>query len=424
MVPRHVLLSSLVVAACCFDLRADNWPRFRGPDGSGVSDARGLPISWSDTDSVVWKTALPGFGAGSAIIVGDRAFVTCYSGYGQGENKGAAEDLELHVVCIDKNSGKILWDRAAAADTKVKGYGGFIELHGYASATPTCDGKAVYAFFGANGVFAYDINGKRLWRKQVGTKTHAFGTANSPVLHGGLVLINASVESGSLYALDKKDGSVVWKAGGIRQSWNTPLVVTASNGRQEIVLNNQGAIRSFDPENGKELWSCDAINDYICPSVIAHDGVVYAIGGRGATCIAVKAGGRGKVDRLWKASVGSNVSSLSYRKGRLYWVSDRGIAVSIDARTGRSIKKQRIKGTGRVYASVLLAEDRLYAVSRKNGTYVLSTSDPFERLAHNEFASDDSIFNASPAVSDGKMYLRSDKFLYCLASSKTPDKKR
>jgi outer membrane protein assembly factor BamB len=401
---------------------AEDWPRFRGPDGSGVSDAKGLPVSWSDTENVAWKTALPGFGAGSAIVIGDRIFVTCYSGYGQGEDRGEREDLKLHVVCVDKKSGKILWDKAAASDARVKSYGGFIELHGYASATPACDGKAVYASFGSNGVYAYDIDGKFLWRKRVGKKTHGFGTANSPVLYGDVVIINASVESGSLYALSKKDGSEVWKAGGIRESWNTPLVVTASSGRKEIVINTKGAIRSFDPKTGKELWSCDAVRDYICPSVIAHDGVVFAIGGRAATCIAVKAGGSGKVERFWKASVGSNVSSPSYLDGKLYWVSDRGVAVSIDARTGENPTKHRIRGTGKVYASVLIADGRIYAVSRNNGTFVLAADDSFEQLAHNKLGSDGSVFNASPAVSDGKLYLRSNKFLYCLSDSKAAKK--
>ena len=394
---------------------AEDWSRFRGPDGSGATSATGLALTWDDGKNIRWQAKLPGRGASSVIIVGKRAFITCYSGYGLDSRKpGEQGDLKLHVACYDAESGKQLWDKSFASDETVRDYRGFVALHGYASSTPASDGKAVYAYFGANGLVAYDLEGKLLWRKKLGSKTHGFGTANSPVLYENVVIVNAGVESGRVVGLDKKTGKLLWEAGGIKSSWNTPTLVKAASGRVEAVVNTKGKLRAYDPKTGTELWTCSAINDYICPSVISHAGTVYAIGGRSATAVAVRAGGKGEVEPLWKTSAGSNVSSPVYYKGNLYWVSDKGIAHCLDAKTGKIVYQERLKNTGRVYASVLLAEDRLYAVSREKGTWVLAAQPEFKQLAHNVFESDDSVFNGSPAILGAAIYLRSDEKLYCI----------
>ena len=394
---------------------ADDWLRFRGPDGSGASPATGLALTWGDGKNVLWEAKLPGRGASSVIIVGDRAFLTCYSGYGLDKNNpGDKGDLKLHLVCYDARKGSKLWDQSVESTESVQGYGRFVALHGYASSTPVSDGRSVYAFFGPNGVIAYDLEGKLLWRKKLGKKTHVFGTANSPVLYENLVIINAGVESGRLVGLDKKSGKVVWEASGMKSSWNTPSLVKAESGRVELVVNTKGKLRAYDPKTGTELWTCSAINDYICPSVISHDGTIYAIGGRSATAVAVRAGGKGEVEPLWKTSAGSNVSSPVYFKEHLYWVSDKGIAHCLDAKSGKIVYQERLKGTGRVYASVLLAEERLYAVSREKGTWVLAAQPEFKQLAHNVFESDRSVFNGSPAILGSTIYLRSDEKIYCI----------
>ena len=394
---------------------ADDWLRFRGPDGSGASPATGLALTWGDGKNVLWEAKLPGRGASSVIIVGDRAFLTCYSGYGLDKNNpGDKGDLKLHLVCYDARKGSKLWDQSVKSTESVQGYGRFVALHGYASSTPASDGRSVYAFFGPNGVIAYDLEGKLLWRKKLGKKTHVFGTANSPVLYENLVIINAGVESGRLVGLDKKSGEVVWEASGMKSSWNTPSLVKAESGRVELVVNTKGKLRAYDPKTGTELWTCSAINDYICPSVISHDGTIYAIGGRSATAVAVRAGGKGEVEPLWKTSAGSNVSSPVYFKEHLYWVSDKGIAHCLDAKSGKIVYQERLKGTGRVYASVLLAEERLYAVSREKGTWVLAAQPEFKQLAHNVFESDRSVFNGSPAILGSTIYLRSDEKIYCI----------
>ena len=398
---------------------ADDWLRFRGSDGSGATGATGLALSWGDGENVLWEAKLPGRGASSVILVGNRAFVACYSGYGLDKNEpGNQADLKLHVVCYDAGKGSKLWDQSVSSKAKVQDYGRFVSLHGYASSTPASDGQAVYAYFGPNGLLAYDLEGKLLWRKTLGTKTHVFGTANSPVLYENVVIVNAGVESGSLVGLDKKTGKVLWEAAGMKSSWNTPSLVKAEGGRVELVVNTKGKLRAYDPKTGAELWSCSAINDYICPSVISHAGTIYAIGGRSATAIAVRAGGKGEVEPLWKTRAGSNVSSPVYFKDHLYWVSDKGIAHCLDAKSGKIVYQERLKGTGRVYASVLLAEGRLYAISRDKGTWVLAAQPQFKQLAHNIFESDRSIFNGSPAILGSTLYLRSDEKIYCIGMTK------
>ena len=151
------------------------------------------------------------------------------------------------------------------------------------------------------------------------------------------MIVNAGVQTRRLVVHDKKTGKELWEAGGIKSSWNTPTLVKAASGRVEAVVNTKGKLRAYDPKTGDELWSCSAINDYICPSVISHEGIVYAIGGRSATAVAVRAGGKGEVEPLWKTSAGSNVSSPVYYKGNLYWVSDKGIAHCLDAKTGKVV---------------------------------------------------------------------------------------
>jgi outer membrane protein assembly factor BamB len=203
----------------------------------------------------------------------------------------------------------------------------------------------------------------------------------------------------------------------MNRSWNTPVLVDVAGGRQELAVSVKGAILGFDPESGEQLWNCDGIDDYVCPSVVAESGVVYAIGGRTAMALAVRAGGRGDVTdshQVWTAKAGSNVSSPVVREGHLYWVSDRGMAYCLSAKDGTVVYQERLPDNpGRVYASVTLGDGKLYAVTRENGTYVLAARPDFEVLAHNKL-DDDSIFNASPAVSEGQLLLRSDRYLYCI----------
>src|SRR5262245_17054074 len=204
----------LLVAAAPYSVRSENWPQFRGPGGLGVSESRGLPVRWSATENIAWKTNLPGPGSSSPIVWGDRIFVTCYSGYGLSESDpGNPGTLKRHLICLQRADGKILWDRTLSGAAEIP-FSGFQALHGYASSTPATDGTLVFVFFEKEGVFAFDFNGQEVWRSRVGQQTHSWGSATSPVLYENLVIVNASVEDGSLVALDRKTGKRAWRASG------------------------------------------------------------------------------------------------------------------------------------------------------------------------------------------------------------------
>ena len=398
---------------------AGDWLQFRGPGGLGVAAEKNLPITWSDSTNLLWKTALPGHGSSSPIVVGNKIFVTCYSGYGLDPNDpGDITKLKRHLVCLDQQ-GKILWTRDVVTDAADAPFAGsFITKHGYASGTPASDGKAVYCFFGVAGVVAFDLDGKQLWRSSVGVGTNSWGSGSSPIVAGDLVIVNAAIESGSLVALNRSDGNKAWEQNGMVRSWVTPLVIDAK-GRPEVVVSIENRLLAFDPKSGKELWNCEGLADYVCPSLTAHNGVVFAIGARDNTAIAVRAGGTGDVTKtnlLWTLNRGSNVSSPVYHDGYLYWASEsRGVVYCVDVKSGKLKYEERLDpDADLIYASAFLGDGRIYYVSRNQGTYVIDAKPEFKQIAHNTFANDTSVFNGSPAPMAGKLLLRSNRYLYCV----------
>jgi outer membrane protein assembly factor BamB len=400
---------------------AADWTQFRGPGGRAQSDATDVPTTWDAETNILWKTELPGPGASSPTTCGDRIYMTCYTGYGVSEdNPGEAGDLKRNLLCLRRSDGLILWNAAQAATHPQKDYRGFPALHGYASGTPTVDQQGIYVFYGATGAAAYSHDGEQLWLTNLGTDTHGFGTGTSPTLYEDLVIVNASVESGSLIALDKRTGKEVWRQEGIDMSWSTPVLVETAEGNRELVLSMKGQVLAFDPKTGEKLWWCEGIPDYICPTVLVQGDILFALGGRKNTTIAIRAGGRGDVTqshKLWQEGKGSNVSSPVYHDGHLYWASEsRGIVYCANAETGELVYEERLDPkSGLIYASPVYADGKLYYVSRENGTFVLPAEPRYEVLAHNVIATDDSIFNGSPVISDGQILLRSDKYLYCIA---------
>jgi outer membrane protein assembly factor BamB len=385
----------------------------------GVAPKAKLPVEWSADKGIVWKTALPGAGASSPITWGDRVYLTCYTGYFvPGESDGQLEDLQRHLLAIRLDNGKIEWDTAIPAALPEEEQ---IRDHGFAANSVAVDADRVYTFFGKSGVFAFDHQGKQLWQTDVGSKTNGWGTAASPILYQDLVIINASVESESLIALDRKTGEEKWRAEDIRESWNTPLVVKAPSGREELIVATQGTVRAYAPKTGESLWTCETdIGWYMVPSVVESGGVVYCLGGRsGTAALAVRTGGSGDVTgthRLWTSEKGSNVSSPVFLDGHLYWAHEsREIAYCVKTETGEVVYEERLNRAGQFYASALLADGRLYYVTREGKTFVVSAKPTFEQLAVNDL-SDGSVFNGSPAVVGNRLLLRSDKFLYCVGS--------
>jgi outer membrane protein assembly factor BamB len=394
-----------------------DWSRFRGPTGMGISGADELPLRWSETENIAWKRELPGAGASSPIVAGDHIYLTSYTGYlVPGQSGGSLDDLQRHLICVRRDDGEILWDKAVKAKLPEEER---IRDHGYAANTPAADAERVYAFFGKTGVFAFDHQGNQLWQADVGSGTNDWGTGASPILHDDLLIVNASVESQSIVALDRRTGEEKWRAGGIRQAWNTPIVVTTESGDEELVVPTQGKVLAFDPDTGESLWSCETdIKWYMVPSAVAADGVVYILGGRSGTAsLAVRAGGRGDVTdthRLWTSNKGSNVTSPVVHDGHLYWAHEKlGIAYCARADTGELVYEQRLERAGQVYASTLLADGRVYHLNRAGRMFVLAAKPEFELLATNELR-DGGRFNASPAVMGARLLLRSDRYLYCI----------
>lgn len=410
-----VLASSLLVTTpVCL---AGDWTQFRGPGGLGVANEPGVPAQWSSTENIVWKAELPGPGASSPITIRDRVFLTCYTGYGLEPNQGDPQKLERHLLCFERGTGKLQWKKTFQPKLPEHAYQGEGAYHGYAASTPTTDGERLYVFFGKSGVFCFDLEGQQLWQASVGEGTSGWGSGCSPVLHGPLLLVNASVESGSLVALDKLTGKEVWKAGNIRAAWNTPLLVKGKD-RMELIVSVEARLLSFNPDDGQPLWNADGVHRYVCPSVVAHDDIVYAIGG-GHTSLAVRLGGTGDVTEshgVWRKTKGSNVSSPIYHSGHLYWASDSGGFVCCqDAATGETVYQERLEPRpGSIWASAVLADGKLYFTSQRSGTYVVASKPTFELLSHNVFADDDSRTNASPAISNGQLLLRTDRNLYCI----------
>lgn len=394
-----------------------DWPGFRGPSGMGTSEAKGLPTKWSQNENIAWKVPLPGPGASSPIVHGDRIYLTCYTGYFvPGERGGKPEDLKRHLLALKRSDGSVIWDEALAAKLPEEQS---IRDHGFAASTAAADADHVYVFYGKTGVLAYGHDGKKVWEADVGSGTNGWGSSASPVLYKDLVFINASVESQSLVALDRKTGKEKWRGKDIREAWNTPVIVESKSGKPELIVPTQGKVLAFDPDKGDLVWSCKTdIGWYMVPSVVAHDGIVYCLGGRsGVAALAVKTGGSGDVTathRLWTSMKGANVPSPVYLDGHLYWVNEsRETAYCAKAESGEVVYEKRLERAGTVYSSALLADGKLYYLSREGRTFVLAAKPEFEQLGMNDLK-DGSIFNGSPAVDGSRLLIRSDKFLYAI----------
>ncbi len=421
-----------------------DWLRFRGPNGSGISFESDAPTSWSPSENIKWKTPLPGAGVSSPIVVGDRVFVTCYSGYGlDRQNPGDIHKLRRHLVCVDRMTGKVLWDQSVDAAQPEDPYSGMgVPSHGYASHTPVSDGKNVYAFFGKSGVYAFDFEGEELWHHEVGqgSDSRRWGSSSSPILFDDLLIVTASAESSSIVGLNAKTGEEVWRqeTDGVNDVWGTPLLAKVDDERTDLVLGVPFEFWGLNPANGKLRWYSEVMNtDQYSSSVVESGGVVYGIEGRGGGSVAVKVGGKGNVteaNTLWSGSDSSRFGSPLVIDGRIYFFSS-GVANCIHATDGSSIFKGRLPGAssntgggdrgGRGggfgnmdYSSPVSANGKIYYVRGDGTTIVIAAGEEFKQLAVNKFTEDREIFSGTPAISHDALFVRSDKHLYCVADEK------
>ncbi|MFH5804506.1 PQQ-binding-like beta-propeller repeat protein [Alienimonas sp. DA493] len=453
------------------------WPRFRGPDGRAVAPAAAPPLSWNGEtgENVRWHVDLPGPGASSPIVVGDAVFVTCYTGYGVDErNPGDVNALVRHLLRLNLADGAVVWRADVPSTAEEDPYRGFISEHGYATSTPCSDGERVFVHFGKTGVLAFDLAGKELWRTNVGTDSgpRGWGSGASPILvevegdDGGprtLLIVNACEEAQALIALDPANGEEVWRAsaGSLNQSWATPIVRTspsnaASPNRQELLFPIPDELWALNPATGGLLWYAEIpVDGSACTSPVADEdgGPVYVVGGRqgggAAVTLGTATGGDPAADDavLWTTREGSYVPSpvlirVPSERGngeddggeRLFWLSDRGLALSLDAQTGETIFKERLpddgltqsegrRGRGGVslYASPVLvgsgADRRILATTRAGDTFVITPADTLQIERVNPLGPDAGRCNASPAVTEDALVLRTDHGVWCLAKS-------
>lgn len=412
-----VILAFAVALVFCSNLVAQDWTAFLGSDGKAKAPDAVVPTEWSESENLAWKADLPGPGSSSPIVVGDRVIVTCFV------DKGATS---RQVLCFNKNDGKKLWSVEYPIDYREDGFRGYIMEHGYASNTPVTDGQNVYVFLGKGGVHSISLDGKKGWSFDVGkgTSNRAWGSASSLVLYQDYIIVNAAEEAKAIIAINKNTGKQVWRqdADLLELTYGTPRIVSA-NGKDELVISVPTEVWSLDPNTGELNWFADSpTSGNVSPSLIVDGESIYGFGGyRSSGSIAIKAGGKDDVTKskvLWSARTSSYVATPLIHDGKFYWIDDRGLAYSTSAKDGEVVYRKRVNGlTGRpVYASPVLIGKYIYVVTRRAGTIVYPPGDTFAPIARNQFAGDKTDFNASPAVSDGKLYLRSDQALYCVGN--------
>lgn len=424
-------LAVLLLASCPL-LNGANWPQFRGPNGDATIADVAVPLKWSATENMKWKLDLPGAGSSCPVIWGDRVFVTCFSG--QQEN-GDVSGLVRSVICVDKTSGKELWKKDYPAPQPEDAWQGMIREHGYASNTPVTDGRSLFVQLGKGGVVALDFEGRELWHAGTGKESNMrrWGSAGSPILWKNLVIVNASSEAQAIFAFEKDTGKQAWKqtASLLELAFGTPRLHQRKDGQDELLFAAPGEVWAMNPENGKLRWFAQhGLNGNVTPDPVVVDDLVCVFGGYpGIGRVAVKMGDKGEVsasDIVWRDASSTYVPSPVAHAGKIYCVSDQGMAWCIDAKSGEMLYRERVgsgggapgggrRGGGKpFYASPIIVNGSVVAVSRKQGAFVYPASPQFTTPVVNVIEGDSTDFNATPAVSDGCLFLRSNKALYCV----------
>ncbi len=390
-----------------------DWGQWRGPLGTGVAPGASPPLHWSETRNLRWKVPIPGAGSATPVLWGDRLFVLTAIDSG----KGSLHRFE--VLCLDRVTGKLLWSRTAVEEAP---HEGTHETNGYASGSPATDGRLLIASFGSRGIFAYDLEGKQLWKRDLGDLKIkvGFGEGISPVLHKDSVLVNWDHEGDSfLYCLDAATGRDRWRRPRTeRTTWTTPLVVE-QGGVTQVVVNGTQRTRSYDLASGEPIWECggQAMNPIAVP--VAQDGVVYCMTGyKGHAVVAIRLDSKGDVTNdpkqvVWKRSdTGPYVASPLLHENLLYVTKERqGILYCLDAATGAvRYGPERLPDTDAIYASLAGAAGRVYATGRNGTTHVIRQGPAFEILASNTISEG---VDASPVISGRQLFLRGRKHLYC-----------
>ena len=447
------LVLSLTVSWCLMvqAQSAAHWPQWRGPFFNGM--ARGdAPTTWSDTSNIKWKTEIPGRGHSTPAIWGDRIFLTtaiptgkppaaappsdasqaAASNQPQGggqqrgqRNSGPLLEHRFELLCLDRKSGKILWQRTAKVATP---HEGFHRAYGsFASNSPVVDGKYVYASFGSRGIYAYDFDGKLIWQKDLGVQMKmrlAFGEGSAPLLAGNRLFLVFDHEAESfMVALDKRDGKELWRvARDERSSWSTPLAID-HDGRTEIVVSATNKVRSYDPETGKVLWESAGLGANAIPVPVYQNGMVYVMSGyRDPKLMAIKLGRQGDLTGS-DAIAWSHTRGLAYTASpvlydnKLYVVTDNGMVTAFNATTGEPYYAQtRLPKAYNLKASPIGANGKLYLATEDGDVVVMKMGEKFEVIATNHLT--DQVFIATPVIAAGELFLRGQSTIFCISEKK------
>ncbi len=397
---------------------AGEWPEFRGPTGQGHAAATGLPLEWSDTKNVAWKTPVPGSGWSSPVVGGGRVFLT--TGV-----PGVGDTVSLRAMAYVAATGALLWDTEVFAPGENAPQPKHTK-NSLASPTPILDGDRVYVHFGAHGTACLDRAGKILWRNGRNPYDSVHGNGGSPALVGDLLIYSADGKEGpAIIALDKKSGAVRWKidrVADVRQkfSFSTPLAIEVG-GRTQVISPGSGAVMALDPADGREIWRARYGAGYsVVPRpVLAHGIVFLGTGYNRADLVAVRVDGTGDVTDshiAWRTTKGAPLTpSLIAVGDEVYAVADSGVATCWDAKTGNVHWQERIDGN--YSASPIAAEGRIYFLNEEGVGTVLKAGRTFEKLAVNKLGERTL---ASYAAAPAALYIRSEKNLFRIAGAGAP----
>jgi outer membrane protein assembly factor BamB len=438
---RRLVLSVclLIVGASVAVASAENWPGWRGPLGRGVTPETGLPTTWSMTSTLAWRAALLGAGVSSPAVWGDLVFVTSQRGAGErrtgnhpslvqgadaaasGERTlagraSAADPVTFVVSALRWSDGSSAW----TYDVRPQGALAAVhDKHNLATPSPVTDGQVLVAWFGTGQVVALDLAGKPLWSKHLGADSVfdiQWGHASSPAIHGDTVLLLCYQPSAAyLLALDKRTGAVRWKAERERGviSYSTPIVIPTAQG-ETVIVNSSTGLEAFSLTTGASLWHVREDSRFPIPVPALVDGVIYTTRGyRSGPYWAIRPGGSGDVTAThtaWRIPTGAPyVSSVVVYDGLMYSAGDAGIISCLDIETGERVWQERV--TGAFSASPVAGDGKVYFVSESGETVVFRAGRTAEVLARNRL---DAHFVASPAVSRGRIFLRSDDAVFAV----------
>jgi outer membrane protein assembly factor BamB len=417
---------------------AENWPQWRGPSSNGISSEKGLPAEWSETSNVAWKTKLPGQGRSSPVVWGDRIFLTADiegdkvegikapihhlrgKEFLHPDSIGVDKKHTLIVLCLDRETGKILW-RQTAYEGAV--YDNRHKSGSYATPTAIVEDKTVYAYFGTEGLYAYDFNGKLLWKYMPGKiQTIGLGPGSSPAHEGELIFLQCDSSDGKssfITAINKKTGKQVWRVDRATNfTWASPVIVE-SGGRKELITSATESVIAYDPKTGKELWRGPGVKGNAVPTPVSGQGlIVFTAGYPERYAYAVKAGSSGelKADHqsiLWQKTKGTAyVPSPIFYGDYVYLITDKGLLTCIEARTGKLLYEGgRVPVPGTFTASPIAYDGKILLFSQEGDTFVIKAGPVHEVLRTNSVS--EPIY-VSPAVSNGTLFLRTGESLYAI----------